>query len=500
MLEIADNVNNDQITQPVQFHTGFPMEHVHEVAREYHFQSPAHFELEIEAQQTSSPYGKTEQSREAPLTMFIDVLFYGTSIEGRITVPVQCHVRRLEQRSRRAQWECLVISSHRRTVERLDNFLASTFPVMDARLQSDTVWRWWLRNGKSFNWTALPTELKERTIKHCMHQPYNYGLYSEKLARFDQRYKADRKIRKPGPFEVIDQLGDWFPLLYVSHQVRTITFRLCLIGGSNLIYSKGLCITASSYASLRERVDRLGQYYQLSSPSSIPTSPAEEAQSKTYARFPNIYPHLAHYATLRHGIQKISISMDFLSLMRFFKVTARGFHRYHQSQGLTYDMFERLPFLNEIVVRLPLRPYGGWRHRPQAGGPQLWHADSPCPRALHRLIYERIAELLAAYKVTVLNFLEEGEKQVYEAVRQEAVKALKFTERELQELYAETDGGVALLEGENLPSIELTKARCKDVEQMDDAGRAGHDFFPPRCHCNEPCTLSPVLLTRIEHP
>jgi hypothetical protein len=349
---------------------------------------------------------------------------------------------------------------------------------------------------QSFNWSALPTELKERVVEHCMHQPRTYGVYSERLARFNWRYKNDHHIRKPGPFEIVDQLGDWFSLVYVSHQIRAITLHLCITGGSTLIHSKGLCITASSYNGLSSRLSRLGDYYQMTSPNSVPISAAEEVLSKTYERFPHIYPNLSRFATLRHGIQKISFSMDWLPFMQFFKVATGGFDQYHKPKALTYEVFERLPCLNEIVVRLPLRPYGGWLDKPGQFGPLLWHEDSPCPRIMHRVIYERIAEVLAPYNVAVRNFIDYAEMRRYEVARTEAVKALKFTEVELEELYADDGGGVDLLEGEKERSTELEMIRCKVQVHEADAEYVQNDFFPPLCHCDEPCILARVLTMR----
>lgn len=366
MLDTTTDFDGYQQVRTVGLDSNRLVEVLQEAVLQYQLQSPAHFQLELHVQQARSPYSESARSvlKDRSRTTSFGILFHGSSIEGRITVPVQCHVLRRSGR------RCLSVTYHG-TPESLDTFLASKFPIIDGPLQPDAQWNWWLNNGKSFNWTALPTELKERVVKHCMHQPLTHGFYSERLARLNWRYNPSHEIGKPGPFEVIDQLSDWFPLLYVSHQVRAITLRLCISGGSSLTHSEGLCITVSSYKGLCDRIDRLGDYYQMTSPSSIPTSPAEKALSKTYERFPRIYPHLSRFATLRHGIQKISIGMGFLSSMHFFKVTVRGFQQYQKAKALTYEVFDRLPYLNEVVVRLPLRPYGGWRDKPGQQGPRL---------------------------------------------------------------------------------------------------------------------------------
>ncbi|KAF1934370.1 uncharacterized protein M421DRAFT_88339 [Didymella exigua CBS 183.55] len=495
MLDVFTNLGDYQPVQSVPYDPSPSIECLHEQVCQYQIQSPAHFVLGLAVQQASSPYGKTIDRglKGIYLTTSLGVLMHGNSIEGRITVPVQCQLRRTGRRSREMRWDYLLVS-HRGTAEALDTFLASTFPAIDGPLKSDILWNWWLSNSKSFNWTALPIELKQRVIEQCMHQPLTYGVYAERLARFNWRYKPDHKIRKPGPFEVVDQLGDWFPLPYVSHQIRAITIRLCIIGGSSLMHPEGLCITASCYKGLCDRIDRLGDYYQMTSSSSIPISPAQEMLSKCYEHFPKIYPQLSQYATLRHGIQKISLGMDFLSYMHFFKVTVGGLQQYRKAKALTYEVFGRLPCLNEIVIRLPLRPYGGWRDKPGQAGPQLWHEDSPCPGFVHRVIYERITEVLAGYNVTVQNFIDYAEMKRYEAARLNAQKALKLTKTELEELYADGSGGVELAISEREPSIELEKARRR-VEEAG-AKEVQVEFFSPTCHCDEPCILARVLTAR----
>lgn len=122
----------------------------------------------------------------------------------------------------------------------------------------------------------------------------------------------------------------------------------------------------------------------------------------------------------------------------------------------------------------------------------LWHANSPCPRAVHRVIYERIAAVLAPYNVAVGNFIDSDELRRYEVARAEAVKALKFTEDELDNLYAEDRGGVELSEDEKGLSKELEIARQKKRKQLN-VGRVQDNFWPPLCFCDEPCMLARVL-------
>lgn len=464
------------------------MHHIRGVLRQYLQQSPAHFELAIEAHELRSASLDTAHTKEKRSTKVVNILVEGIGAEGRIGMPLTCHVTLLKRSSKAESVLCTIFTHNRRT-QALQDFLSSTYPIIEAPLRHDTLWRWWQGNGKKFDWAGLPTELKEHIIEYCVHQPHTYGVYYERLTRFNQRYKNDRKIRKPGPLEIIEQLGDWFQLLYVSHQVRAITLRFCIIGRSELAHTKGLFVTATSMNDLSARLDRLGDFYQMVEPNGVPTSVREIAQSKLYSRFPRIYPELRQYATLRHGIQKISLGMDFNSSMHFFKVQAEDFQQYQKSRVPTYEVFERMPILNEIVIRLPLQPRGGWRDNPHAGGPALFHHETPCPRILHRLIYDRAAEVLAPYeKVTLRNFIDGGEKQRFLSKRLKAVKIFRFTQDELEELYADDSGGVQLGEAEREVKL-LFKAKCEDA----DIGCIRSRFFPPSCHCNEPCALSPAL-------
>ncbi|KAJ4340167.1 hypothetical protein N0V87_002788 [Didymella glomerata] len=507
MFNTSNYLDDYEAAQIPQHDPSPPMECLYEAVRQYRLQSPDHFELHVKVQQVSRSYSQSASTnpKDRTFTISLDVLFCGNSIEGSIRVPVQCHLQRSARRSKKKRWTCLAVSSNA-TVEGLDTFLASTFPIIDGPLRHDTLSLWWLANGKSFDWTALPTELKERVIEHCMHQPRTHGIFNGRLERFNWCNKADHEIRRPGTFEIIKQLGDWFSLLSVSHQVRAITLRLCISGGSTLTHTEGLCVSVASYRELRDCMGRLKDYYQMTTPNGVPVSPIEHALSKCYERFPKIYPHLNRFATLRHGIQKIDISMDWLSFMHFFKVHVGGFERYqtsfrrfHQTKALTYDIFERLPCLNEIVIRLPLRPYGGWRDKAGQCGPQLWHVDSPCPRKVHRVIYERVAEVLAPYNVTMRNLIDYAEVRRYEAARAKAVKALEFTKVELEELYAEDGGGVELSEHEKGRSEELELARRKKEREVADVGDVQDGFWPPLCFCNEPCILARVLTARKHH-
>jgi hypothetical protein len=275
----------------------------------------------------------------------------------------------------------------------LYKFLSASFPMDEAPNDFGTVWDWSIKDGFIFNWAGLPVELKERVVELCMHQPRDQGCYSTALSLFRKRPTLNTDI---GPYEVIDQLGYWYGLLSASRQIRVTTLMLCLQGSSSLTFRNGLCLSTTSVCKLEEYLNRLGRYYQMVEEQSVPLDSKELACSRNYNRFPTIYPHLRQYATLRHGIRKIHLSMGFAEYMNFFGATAGELKKYLNPRHLTYEVFERLSCLDEVVIKLPLRPKGGWENNFRQGGARLFHPDSPCPRMIHRNIYERIAEVLAS--------------------------------------------------------------------------------------------------------
>lgn len=451
-------------------------------------QSQAHFELGLEVFQIE-PASHADDTRSKSSVTSIEVVFRGAHIEGYISVRAKVQVRLSEHCSKpRPQ---ITVSQLRRKYT-LKRFLNSTFPIFDAPVDEDTHWRWWLSNRKTFNWTELPTELKECIIEHCMHRPYSQlGAYDNKVIRFNRRYKPYYKKGKPVPFEIVQQLGDWYNLLYVSFQVREITLRLCMTGSTKAIHSPGLCISAKSYDDFLESFMRLGKHYQLVKPHSFPKTGHDKRLARCYRDFPRAHPELSKFATLRHGIRKICLTMDFLSSMRFFDVQAYGFPQYPGRQvKLTYTAFDCLPHLNEIVFILPRRPREGWRDSPYGGGPTLFHHERPCPRALHRVIYERVAEVLAPHKkITLLGFVDEEEKERFIDLRTDAVNSLGWTEEDIKELYADDGGGIELSEDTKrapVPAAVQQKARGGEHYHM---GGIRGGFFPPECSCEELCIL-----------
>jgi hypothetical protein len=185
--------------------------------------------------------------------------------------------------------------------------------------------------------------------------------------------------------------------------------------------------------------------------------------------------------------------MDFIAYMHFFKVTTGSF-KYHLRPGsISYDVFEQLPHLNHIAIRLPLQPQQGWVDQPGQPGPPLFYANFPCPRLLHRVIYERIAEVLTPYpRVKVQGFIDDDEKMRYKALRASALQNLKWSPSELADLYAECAGGIEL-EDPVQPGIQILDSQEKHHFETMTAnmanGHAEDSFFPPKCRCVEPCFL-----------
>lgn len=449
-------------------------------------QSQSHFELGLEVFQIE-PATCADNTHAKFKVTSAKAVFRGAHVEGYISVPARVQVRLSKHPSKPRSY---ITVRHLQRKYTLKRFLQVIFPISDAILDEDTHLRWWLSNRKTFNWTGLPTELKECIIEHCMHRPHDQlGAYDDKLTNFNRRYRPNSKGGKPVPFEIVQQLGDWYNLLYVSFQVREITLRLCMTGSTKTIHSPGLCISANSYRDFVESFMRLGNHYQLMKPHSFPKTGHDKQLARCYLDFPNTYPELSRFATLRHGIRKVCLSMDFMTSMRFFDVQAYDFPRYPgQRARLTYDAFDRLPHLNEIVFILPRRPRKGWRDSPYGGGPTLFHHESPCPRALHRVIYERVVEVLAPHKkVTVLGFVDAEEQERFIGLRTDAVNALGWTEADLRELYADDGGGIELSEDNkraSIPAVVQQKVRGEEPYHM--IGTQGR-FFPPECFCEEPC-------------
>lgn len=319
-------------------------------------------------------------------------------------------------------------------------------------------------DSTAFNWSGLPTELKEMIISNCVHQPLEHNdKYSRQHRYYHNRSKRDQAR---GMYQIVDKLSNWAALLGVSHQVRAITLRLCFTGSSEMNSDKGFNIYMQSRYDLLKTLDGLASFYCMVETGSLPRDDKTRALADCYNQYPKIYTHLYRYATFLHGIRRICLGFRFHDTMHFFKVTAGGFARHLNPDSISYDIFEQLPHLKEIAVKLPAKPRTGWSNMRQPL-PMLFHEDFPCPRTLHRLIYERIAEVLALYPdVRVHGFIDNEEEARY---------------KEYEELYAECGGGVELEEPVQ-PGF-WSEETAMIIEE------AADDFFPPDCKCAEKCHL-----------
>jgi hypothetical protein len=372
----------------------------------------------------------------------------------------------------------------------LIDFLQNRLPAYPSSVNVAVMRRWWAANGKIFNWAALPTELKEQVIQNCVHQPLEQIHYGQMFRRSNSRFTPMLSHgRAFGIYEIVDKLGDWGNLLGVSHQVRAITLRLCFVGGSSMIMGRGFNITATSCASLAGTMERLGRYYQIIEPNSLPVDSRTQILADCYKNYPEIYPQLSQYAVFRHGIRRVFLSLDFVSSMHFFKVTVGGFQSYWQSGSISCEVFKQLPHLAEIAIQLPQRPRQGWRDTPGQCGPQLFHDHNPCPRMLHRIIYKQIAELLAIYpQLKVKDFGDDDEKDRFETLRKEAMEKLKWTRVDYDELYADCGGGIELEESVQ-PGSWHTSSTYQEAAPEHAGEQIDEPFFPAKCRCKEKCHL-----------
>ncbi|EMD65697.1 hypothetical protein COCSADRAFT_114785 [Bipolaris sorokiniana ND90Pr] len=349
----------------------------------------------------------------------------------------------------------------------LERFLEKMFPTFsDIPVGDEVMFQWWKMNGKTFNWSGLPTELHERIIYFCMHQSQPRALY--------------RRAIKGAP-EVTSQFGEWSAMLGVSHQVRAICLRMCFVGSSDLQYGKGLCIDVKGHRAFKDCMRRLGKCFQMLEPGHLASTDETWLLAEMYNHYPRIYPHLSRYATLRHAIRKINLQLSFLDSMHFFKVTTGSFAQYFQRFRLDYNIFGQLPCLNEILIQLP-DARGYLADGPRQQGPQMFYGEPfSCPRILHRLIYERAAEVLATYEnVNMFGFMDEAEKKSFHKLRSEAREKMKFTAEELEELYKEDGGGVEL-EKRLIPGVQEEVVEEPEWPMIQDA------FWPPKCRCEVRC-------------
>ncbi|KAL1611813.1 hypothetical protein SLS60_000033 [Paraconiothyrium brasiliense] len=246
-------------------------------------------------------------------------------------------------------------------------------------------------------------------------------------------------------------------------------------------------------ADFSDRFSNLASWSQISEPNSVPTNPNDPAHLliEVYRDAPKLYPELKRYGTFSQGIRKIDISFDLVDFYRFFKVKVGGFGEQGHSFAFTYDVFEKMPQLNEIVVRLPKNRKKDWINKPR----QM------------EVLYERIAEALAGYEnVDVKNFLEEGEEKRFWGLRKDAVKALQDTEpprpfqstiEELQEIGRHDGGGLNLTKEEMqqarrekyaVDKLQQERKWMKELQRvLSQAAPATDKFYPIRCECAVSC-------------
>ncbi|KAH7405839.1 hypothetical protein DE146DRAFT_779221 [Phaeosphaeria sp. MPI-PUGE-AT-0046c] len=377
----------------------------------------------------------------------------------------------------------------------LPKFLDKHYPIFPDSVRDSQVQAWWAANGRIFDWAQLPTELKEHALQYCIDQKYESREMQRIKRRYDDSFGA---ARFRGIHEIVDKLSAWTSLLGVSHQVRAITLRLCFAGTSETGNYGAFGLSASSGRSLGSALRRLGRFYQMTEPNSLPFDFETQTIADYYKQHPRIYAHLTHYATFRHGLRRIYLNLGFIGSMQFLQVTMGRFDEYLIPGDMSYEVFEQLPNLNKISLRLPGEPQQGWKDRPGQQGPLLFYNDAPCPRLLHRVIYERIAEVLTLYPcVVVTGFMDDDEWIRYRDLRKTAVEARTWTHHELAELYEECGGGVELDEPV-LPGswiVEAAEEQKEDVEEKEtelvvgeaSAEEEAEAFFPPKCRCEVQC-------------
>ncbi|KAF2709752.1 hypothetical protein K504DRAFT_534073 [Pleomassaria siparia CBS 279.74] len=433
----------------------------------YRFQSLPHFALHINVNPSEDPHS----SGEILARNFMMRIRFQNYVQK---VCITCRLRyRKNKGTKEVQaWEGESWMS-------LQESLGRHFPATKANITENSMRDWWASNGSTFNWSGLPTETKENILQYCLCQPHGYGdfYYSR------QGYRRSHS-RAPGPREVVEQFGEWAGLLQVSAEVRRLSLQILFRG--TWIWSTGLIINSYTHGQLLNSILRLSGYYQIFNTNSIPNSNDQTAvaHARQYLQFPRIYRELDNYATFMHGIRKIYLQFSFRDTLHFFKVSVGGFNRYRPAGFMTCDVFERLPHLNSICLALPTERMHKASYEPD---PQLFHETDPCPRTLHRCIYERAAEELAWCKEVVLQFcMDIDEHERFNELHAAAKSALKFTDEELEELWKECDGGVPVDPASD-PITGTKFEATKEIPEDKMADSQIEHFFPPKCRCPKNC-------------
>lgn len=410
--------------------------------RKYRMQSPAHFavriNVEIDAEDVAYEFVPARRIKALFSTGF------GRSLKEVYRI---CRVNP-GQNGRSILDDKIFVREKRWTGKKrwvlLDKSLRMNFPPDDRLVNQHTMERYWATNGKTFNWAGLPTELKEGVLQFCVSDLSSYKDEFHGYPAAEKLSPRAHQDRVRHPSEVMQRLGDWKSLLSVSKQTRALALYL-LFNGSDA-YPQGFCVTSDDYAGFGQRLRRLNEYYQMTQPDSVvkPGDRDASIHACMYSQFPKIYTELERYATFKHGIRKVWLQFDILGYLDFFKSMAgltMGIDIQRPEHGVTCDVFNQLPHLNQIIVDLPPSD----NDYPGRVGPLLPHLFNPYPRILHRLIYEQAALQLAAYEdVTVRFFADTGEERHFTALRAAARLALRVTAVELTELYADDGGGIQL--------------------------------------------------------
>lgn len=134
--------------------------------------------------------------------------------------------------------------------------------------------------------------------------------------------------------------------------------------------------------------------------------------------------------------ERLFLQFDWLQSLHFFKVSVGTLQSYRRNKLITCDIFQKLPHLHALHLDLPRK---WWINKPMQPGPPLFHEVEPCPRTLQRLIYERAAEISAAYKNVHLTGFLQGGAPVHELSRERSARA-EISPTEIEELYTDSDG------------------------------------------------------------
>jgi hypothetical protein len=446
------------------------VDQVRESVFKYRLQSASYFDIPIEVCQAIHE-DNPERFVEPDQNFLLYIGFYNFGISP---VLAACRPKIQKRGKERVFGEDVEVYVKDRFVS-LQWFLGIEFPTRDEPVGDAVMFQWWSANSQIFSWMRLPTELKERIIQFCMHRSPPPMMPNKSRAK-----------KAKGAPEVTGQFDKWTSLLSVSHQVRAICLRLCFVGSKEMTYSNGLCIVARDFYSFKSCIRRLGKHHQLIEPNGVPHDDKTWELANLYKSFPRIYPHLSQYATFYHGIRKMYLEFSFLDSLHFFKVTTGYFSQHWKSYHLDHEVFERLPYLNELIIKLP--DAKGLLEDDYRQPVRLFYGEPfNCARILHRLIFERAAKVLAPLEnFKMYGFIDNEEEGRFIEFLACAKRGLKITTKELEELYREDMGGVEL--GESVgPGVEREDVGVEEREIVQD------DFWPPKCRCE-------VLCRKVVHP